>query len=82
MQVMTHHVGCATCKLAQKMMAFFTLTSASGQYWDAAHQNALGSETTTINQFTLSRTSRNQKALSFRHPFDFAQGRLREKSCC
>jgi hypothetical protein len=39
----------ATYKLAQNMMATFSLTSASGGYWDAAHQNALGSGTTTIN---------------------------------
>lgn len=43
----------ATYKLAQNMMASFSLTRASGQYWDAAHQNALGSGTTTINLFTL-----------------------------
>jgi len=43
----------ATYKLAQNMMASFTLTSASGQYWDAARQNALGSGTTTINLFTV-----------------------------
>ena len=43
----------ATYKLAQNMLASFTLTSASGQYWDAAHQNALGSGTTTLNLTTL-----------------------------
>jgi hypothetical protein len=43
----------ATYKLAQNMMASFSLTSASGQYWDAAHQNALGSGTTTLNLSTL-----------------------------
>lgn len=43
----------ATYKLAQNMMASFTLTSASGQYWNAAHQDALGSGTTTINLFTV-----------------------------
>jgi hypothetical protein len=43
----------ATYKLAQNMMASFSLTSASGEYWNTAHQNALGSETTTINLFTL-----------------------------
>jgi hypothetical protein len=43
----------ATYKLAQNMMASFTLTSASGQYWDAKHQDALGSGTTTINLITL-----------------------------
>ena len=43
----------ATYKLAQNMMASFSLTSASGQYWDAAHQDALGSGTTTINLLTL-----------------------------
>lgn len=43
----------ATYKLAQNMLVSFTLTSASGQYWDAAHQNALGSETTTFNLSTL-----------------------------
>jgi hypothetical protein len=43
----------ATYKLAQNMMASFSLTSASGEYWDAKHQNALGSGTTTINLITL-----------------------------
>lgn len=43
----------ATYKLAQNMMASFSHTSASGEYWDTAHQNALGSRTTTINLFTL-----------------------------
>src|SRR5450759_972934 len=43
----------ATYKLAQNMMASFSLTSASGEYWDAAHQNALGSGTTTLNLSTL-----------------------------
>jgi hypothetical protein len=43
----------ATYKLAQNMMASFAITSASGNYWDAAHQNALGSGTTTINLSTL-----------------------------
>lgn len=43
----------ATYKLAQNMMASFAITSASGGYWDAAHQNALGSGTTTINLSTL-----------------------------
>lgn len=43
----------ATYKLAQNMIASFSLTSASGEYWDAAHQNALGSGTTTINLSTL-----------------------------
>jgi hypothetical protein len=43
----------ATYKLAQNMMASFSLTSASGGYWDAAHQNALGSGTTTLNLSTL-----------------------------
>lgn len=43
----------ATYKLAQNMMASFSLTNASGGYWDAAHQNALGSGTTTINLFTV-----------------------------
>lgn len=43
----------ATYKLAQNMMASFSLTSASGDYWDAAHQNVLGSGTTTINLSTL-----------------------------
>jgi hypothetical protein len=43
----------ATYKLAQNMMASFSLTSASGGYWDAAHQNALGSGTTTFNLSTL-----------------------------
>ena len=43
----------ATYKLAQNMLASFSLTSASGGYWDAAHQNALGSATTTINLFAL-----------------------------
>lgn len=43
----------ATYKVAQNMLASFSVTSASGGYWDAAHQNALGSATTTINLFTL-----------------------------
>jgi hypothetical protein len=43
----------ATYKIAQNMMASLSLTSASGGYWDAAHQNALGSATTTINLFAL-----------------------------
>lgn len=43
----------ASYKLAQNMMATFSFTSASGEYWDAAHQNALGSGITTINLFTL-----------------------------
>ena len=43
----------ATYKLAQNMVASFSLTNASGEYWDAAHQDALGSGTTTINLFTL-----------------------------
>ena len=43
----------ATYKLAQNMMATFSFTSASGGYWDAAHQDALGSGTTTLNLFTL-----------------------------
>ncbi len=43
----------ATYRLAQNMLASFTLTSASGQYWDAAHQNALGSGITTLNLTTL-----------------------------
>jgi hypothetical protein len=43
----------ATYKLAQNMLASFTLTTSNGQYWDAAHQNALGSSTSTINLFTL-----------------------------
>lgn len=43
----------ATYKLAQNMMASFSLTSARGGYWDAAHQDALGSRTATINLFTL-----------------------------
>jgi hypothetical protein len=43
----------ATYKLAQNMMASFSFTSASGDYWDAAHQHALGNGTTTINLFTL-----------------------------
>lgn len=40
-----------TYKLAQNMMATLSLTSASGGYWDANHQNALGSATTTFNLF-------------------------------
>ena len=40
-----------TYKLAQNLMASLSLTSASGGYWDAAHQNALGSATTTFNLF-------------------------------
>ena len=43
----------ATYKLAQNMLASFSLTSASGGYWDAPHQNALGSATTTINLYAL-----------------------------
>jgi hypothetical protein len=43
----------ATYKLAQNMMASFSYTGATGQYWNTAHQNALGSKTTTINLFTL-----------------------------
>ena len=43
----------ATYKLAQNMLASFSLTKANGGYWDAAHQNALGSATTTINLFAL-----------------------------
>jgi hypothetical protein len=43
----------ATYKLAQNMMASFTQTTSSGQYWDAPHQAALGSSTTTINLSTL-----------------------------
>jgi hypothetical protein len=43
----------ATYKLAQNVLGSFSLTSASGGYWDAAHQNALGSATTTINLFAL-----------------------------
>jgi hypothetical protein len=42
-----------TWKLTQNMLASLSLTSASGGYWDAAHQNALGSATTTINLFAL-----------------------------
>jgi hypothetical protein len=43
----------STYKLAQNMLASFSLTSANGGYWDAAHQNALGSATTTFNIFAL-----------------------------
>jgi hypothetical protein len=43
----------ATYKLAQNMLASFSLTTSNGQYWDAAHQNVLGSSTSTINLFTL-----------------------------
>jgi hypothetical protein len=43
----------ATYKLAQNMLASFSLTSARGEYWDAAHQDALGSKTTTLNLFIL-----------------------------
>ena len=43
----------ATYKLAQNMLATFALTDASGGYWDTAHQNALGSKTTTINLTAL-----------------------------
>ena len=43
----------ATYKLAQNMIATFSLTNASGGYWDTAHQNALGSGTTTINLTAL-----------------------------
>lgn len=38
-----------TYKLAQNMVASLSLTNASGSYWDANHQNKLGSGTTTIN---------------------------------
>lgn len=43
----------ATYKLAQNVLASFSVTSANGGYWDAAHQNALGSSTTTFNLFAL-----------------------------
>ncbi len=43
----------ATYKLAQNMMTSLSITSASGEYWDAPHQDALGSVTTTINLLTL-----------------------------
>jgi hypothetical protein len=43
----------ATYKLAQNVLASFSVTSANGGYWDTAHQNALGSATTTINLFAL-----------------------------
>jgi len=43
----------ATYKAAQNVMATFSLTNASGGYWDAAHQNALGSGTTTVSLTTL-----------------------------
>ncbi|MGA8864463.1 MAG: hypothetical protein WB444_11720 [Gallionella sp.] len=43
----------ASYKLAQNMMLTFTQTTSSGQYWDANHQNALGSSTSTINLFAL-----------------------------
>jgi hypothetical protein len=43
----------ATYKVAQNMLASFSLTSANGDYWDVAHQNALGSATTTFNLFAL-----------------------------
>jgi hypothetical protein len=43
----------ATYKLAQNMLASFNFTSASGDYWDTAHQDALGSRTTTINLSTV-----------------------------
>jgi hypothetical protein len=39
----------ATYKFTQNMMATLCLTNASGGYWDTAHQNALGSGTTTLN---------------------------------
>ncbi len=42
-----------TYKLAQNVMASLSLTRASGDYWDAAHNDALGSTTTTFNLFTL-----------------------------
>lgn len=42
----------ATYKLAQNMMASFTLTNASGGYWTAPRQDKLGSGTTTINLFS------------------------------
>ena len=43
----------STYKIAQNMLASFSLTSANGGYWDVAHQNALGSATTTISLFAL-----------------------------
>ncbi len=43
----------ATYKLAQNMIASFSYTNARGDYWDTAHQDALGSRTTTINLVTL-----------------------------
>ena len=43
----------ATYKLTQNMMASFLLTNANGGYWDSAHQNALGSGTTTVNLSAL-----------------------------
>ncbi len=43
----------ATYNLAQNMMASFSLTNSNGEYWDAAHQDALGSKTCTINLVTL-----------------------------
>jgi hypothetical protein len=43
----------ATYNLAQNVMASLSLTRASGDYWDAAHKDALGSSTTTFNLFTL-----------------------------
>jgi len=39
----------ATYKPAQNVLATFALTNASGGYWDTTHQNALGSNTTTVN---------------------------------
>jgi hypothetical protein len=43
----------ATYKLAQNMMATFSLTNSSGGYWDTAHQNVLGSNTITVNLSTV-----------------------------
>lgn len=43
----------ATYKFAQNVMVSLTQTTSSGQYWDAAHQDALGSSTTTINLSAL-----------------------------
>jgi hypothetical protein len=43
----------ATYKLAQNMIASLTVTSASGDYWDSAHKDALGSSTMTIDLSTL-----------------------------
>ncbi|MGC2166973.1 MAG: hypothetical protein WA632_13285 [Gallionella sp.] len=43
----------ATYKLAQNMVASLSYTHDSGTFWDAANTAAIGSNTTTVNLFTL-----------------------------